>query len=343
MPAGDFQQLGGAFVASGGAFRPVRHSYVSTRDEAEAEEFIRQMYVGNQSRFFGAPAGARFSASVVAGGELAVGRVDSTVDYRAATEPFDDCLFLRVDRGCLRMRQGRAETIMLAGDVCVCPLGGPTDFEQFQVSVRTLQLPRAQVEAAAEQAVGTAAADLRFESPRPVSAAAARRWSAFIELAAGPLLTEESPLSNPLLAAELAHTAAVTALYTFPNTALTVSYEPGPGWTGPGRVRRAAAFIQAHAAEPVTLEQIATAAGVSTRAVEYAFRRHFGTTPTGYLRRVRLERAHGELLDAGLGAGVTVAMVARRWGWASPSQFTKAYKQHYGKPPGRTLRAEGQA
>jgi AraC-like DNA-binding protein len=301
------------------------------------------MYVGNRSRFLGAPAGARFNAAVVAGGELAVGRVDSTVDYRAATEPFGDCLFLRVDRGCLRMRQGRAEAILLAGDVGFCLLGSATDFDQFQVSVRTLQVPRAQVEAAAEQAAGTAAADLRFESPRPVSAAAARRWSAFIELATGPMLAGESPLSHPLLAAELARTAAVIALHTFPNTALTSSYEPGSGWTGPGPVRRAAAFIQAHAAEPVTLEQIATAAGVSARAVGYAFRRQFDTTPTGYLRRVRLERAHVELLDAGLDTGVTVAMVARRWGWASPSQFTKAYKQHYGEPPGCTLRAEGQA
>ena len=329
-------------MASHEASPPAQYFHVSTHDEAEAEEFIRQMYVGNRSRFFGAPAGARFNATVVAGGELAVGHVDSTVDYRAATEPFDDCLFLRVDRGCLRMRQGRAEAILLAGDVCFCPLGGPTDFDQFQVSVRTLQVPRALVEAAAVQAAGTAAADLRFESPRPVSAAAARRWSAFIELATGPVLTEDSLLSHPLLAAELARTAAVTALHTFPNTALAVSCQRGPGWTGPGPVRRAAAFIQAHAAEPVTLEQIAAAAGVSARAVEYAFRSHFDTTPTGYLRRVRLERAHGELLDAGPAAGVTVALVARRWGWASPSQFTKAYKQHYAKPPSRTLRAEGQ-
>jgi AraC-like DNA-binding protein len=330
-------------VAFDDAFGPVRHFHVSTRDEAEAEEFIRQMYVGNRSRFLGAPAGARFNATVVAGGELAVGRVDSTVDYRAATDPFDDCLFLRVDRGCLRMREGGTETILLAGDVCLCPLGGTTDFEQFQVSVRTLQVSRAQVAAAAEQAAGIAAAGLRFESPRPVSAAAARRWSAFLELATGPLLTEESRLAHPLLAAELARTAAVTALHTFPNTALTASYEPGPGWTGAGPVRRAAAFIQAHAAEPVTMEQVATAAGVSTRGLEYAFRRRFDTTPAGYLRRVRLERAHGELRDADLGADVTVATVARRWGWASPSQFTKAYKQHYGKPPGRTLRAEGKA
>jgi transcriptional regulator GlxA family with amidase domain len=119
---------------------------------------------------------------------------------------------------------------------------------------------------------------------------------------------------------------------------MTVAYTRGPGWVLPAAVRRAAAFIDAHAGQPVTLAQIAAAAGVTGRALRYAFRRHYGTTTAGYLRQARLECAHQELAGAEPGDGLTVAAVARKWGWASPGQFTAAYQRRYGQPPSHTLR-----
>lgn len=71
---------------------------------------------------------------------------------------------------------------------------------------------------------------------------------------------------------------------------------------------------------------------VGGRTLQYAFRRYYGTTPTGYLRRVRLERADAELRAADTASGLTVAEVAHRWGWASASQFTAAYQQRFGVP-----------
>jgi AraC-like DNA-binding protein len=31
--------------------------------------------------------------------------------------------------------------------------------------------------------------------------------------------------------------------------------------------------------------------------------------------------------------------VARQWGWASPSQFSAAYRRQFGLPPSQTLRS----
>ena len=76
-------------------------------------------------------------------------------------------------------------------------------------------------------------------------------------------------------------------LGAFPNTIMTSSYLPGPGWVPSSAARHAAEFIETHAGQPLTLGQIATASGVTARALQYAFRRHYGTTPTGYLRRLR--------------------------------------------------------
>ena len=87
------------------------------------------------------------------------------------------------------------------------------------------------------------------------------------------------------------------------------------------------------------MAEIAVAARVTPRALQAGFRRHFGDTPTGYLRRVRLERAHRELQAAGPASGLTVKAVACRWGWASHSRFAVAYQQRFGVPPSRTLRS----
>jgi len=152
------------------------------------------------------------------------------------------------------------------------------------------------------------------------------------------LESDDSEISS-LVAQELTRLAAAALLETFPNTTMTAPYLRGPGWMPPATVRRAAAFIEARAGQPVTLADIAEQAGVTGRALQYAFRRHYGTTPTGYLRRVRLERAHRELCAADPATGATVAAIARRWGWANPAQFATAYRQRFGQPPGQTLRA----
>ena len=47
--------------------------------------------------------------------------------------------------------------------------------------------------------------------------------------------------------------------------------------------------------------------------------------------------AHQELGGAEPGDGITVAAVASKWGWASPSKFAAAYQRRYGQPPSHTL------
>ena len=318
---------------------PVQRFEVSTHDELEAEEFVRQMYVGNRMRFQGSHGNAWFSAAAAETGEIAVDRIRATVDYSARCDPFDYFFFLDVRRGRTHVKRGRDETVVAAGQTSFYPLGVPLDVDAVDLEVRTLRLPRARLEAVAEQTAGIAGADLRFEAITPVSAQTGHRWSALVTLASDMLLEDNSPMANPILAQELTRTAAITALHTFPNTALTVAYQPSPGWVTPRAVRRAAAFIHAHASQPLTPEQIAAAAGTGGHALLHAFRRYYGVTPTGYLRRVRLECADAELRAAGPGSGLTVAAVARRWGWASPSQFTAAYRQRFGVLPSHTLRA----
>ncbi|TNM70467.1 helix-turn-helix transcriptional regulator [Streptomyces sp. NP160] len=180
--------------------------------------------------------------------------------------------------------------------------------------------------------------DLRFDGHTPLDDGLRRGWLHVTAFARSQLAAPSAAGSSPLVAAALADLVAATALVTFPNTALSASAAAGPGWVAPAVVRRAVAHLEAHADQPLTVSDIARAAGVGPRALQLAFARHLGTTPTALLRRVRLERAHRELQTAQATAGDTVAAVARRWGWASASRFSAAYQRSYGVPPSRTLR-----
>ena len=67
-----------------------------------------------------------------------------------------------------------------------------------------------------------------------------------------------------------------------------------------------------------------------------AFRRYLETTPSAYLRRVRLQCAHDQLRDAVPGS-ITVTAVAAQWGFLNASQFAAHYRTAFAELPSRTL------
>ncbi|WP_018332700.1 helix-turn-helix transcriptional regulator [Actinomycetospora chiangmaiensis] len=107
----------------------------------------------------------------------------------------------------------------------------------------------------------------------------------------------------------------------------------------PAALRRAVEYIEAHAGEDVSLDEIAQAARIGPRALQLAFNRHRGGSPMAYLRQVRLARAHRDLETADPTRGDTVAAIAAAWGFANPGRFATMYRETYGVSPSRTLRA----
>ena len=105
----------------------------------------------------------------------------------------------------------------------------------------------------------------------------------------------------------------------------------------PPQLRRALAFIHDNAQTDIGLNDIAAVVGVTPRSVQYMFRRHLGTTPLEYLRRVRLDNAHRDLLAADPSVD-TVTAIAGRWGFSHAGRFSIAYRQVFGTSPSRTLR-----
>lgn len=113
----------------------------------------------------------------------------------------------------------------------------------------------------------------------------------------------------------------------------------------PAAVRRAVTYCAEHAHEPISVADLARAARVSLPSLRRGFRTHLDTSPLAYLRRVRLDRAHHELLAAaGTGtAETTVTQVALRWGFTHMGRFSAQYRKAYGRLPSQVLDGDRQS
>jgi AraC-like DNA-binding protein len=104
----------------------------------------------------------------------------------------------------------------------------------------------------------------------------------------------------------------------------------------PGNVRRAEAFMRANTGMPLTIAEIAEAAGCGVRALQIAFHRFRGTTPMRALQQARLEEARTEILRPD--QTQSLARIAAEYGFSSPSQFAQFFRRQYGVYPSEMLR-----
>lgn len=132
---------------------------------------------------------------------------------------------------------------------------------------------------------------------------------------------EEAVLLHLLLEHQHTHSAALL---------------PQPPAVAPRHVKRAEDYLRTHASQPLTLADIAQAAGCSVRSLNEGFRQFRQTTPMGFLKQLRLQSVRAELthnLD-----GASVSDIALRWGFGHLSRFASDYRQQFGELPSETLR-----
>ncbi|QLQ36358.1 helix-turn-helix transcriptional regulator [Micromonospora robiginosa] len=319
---------------SGANATATRRHELSTREPDVAHHAIAEAYAEHRPRFAGSRRDFRFLLRTVQAGPLGLDRIVHSMDAQARTGPYPDFMTVHVLRGRFRFRDGDEELLAPAGTVARYPTR-PSVLGWTDVVGTMIRLPHAQVATVAAARTGIPERDFRFLGLAPVSAGMARGWA---RLSVFLHRTGDDGLDQPLVRASLIGLVATTALAVFPNTTMTAAYVPQPRQVASAVVRRAQAYLHERAAEPITVPQVATACGVGPRGLQAAFQRHVGQSPLAYLRRVRLDRAHRDLLAAEPGGADTVARIALRWGWASPGRFAAAYRETYGRSPGETLR-----
>jgi AraC-like DNA-binding protein len=326
--------------ATGAGGIPVQRVEMATRDMGVIADLINRLFVEHEARFRCLDL-ARVDAAARAAN---TGLLEATVvrhqgfDYCATVSPPNDFFALVTLTGTGTLSAAREQVRFTRGDVFLAPTDRPYTVDMHDCSFALLRVSRPVADDLAAEHTGLPAADLRFESIAAVSASARVLWSRTVAFICRQLLGPGITETSAILAHEMTRLAAAALLETFPDTTMTAAYIPGPGRVPSATVRRAAAFIDDHAGQPVTMPEVATAAGVTARALQYAFRCHYGITPTGHLHQVRLERAHRQLQAADPASGATIREIARYWGCASPANFAAAYRKHFGVSPSHTLR-----
>ena len=173
----------------------------------------------------------------------------------------------------------------------------------------------------------------QFLNWRPRCRAAVRAWHRALDYVIATLTSAETA-QQPLIAAGMAGLLAGAVLECYPSN---LTEQAAGDLALPETLREAVSFIHCRTAQDIGINEVAAAVHLTPRAVQYLFRRQLGTTPTEYMRRVRLSRAHQELMRA-TSPATTVTEIAQRWGFAHTGRFAVLYRQTYGQSPHTTLR-----
>jgi AraC-like DNA-binding protein len=304
-------------------------------DPGRTEAYLTAAH-GSTVKIEGDRSNYRFWQAALRFGQIQLVGIDDTTTTEYRAEPVPTVMVVRMARG-IRTR------------IDVDEHWGPGELglhqpnHPFRVRFTPTRFSVAHVSMQAIAEVGHNRPDdgldsLHFRSLRPAHSGAARHWLQTVHYISQSLRSQPAAMAQPLLSGATTRMLATALLTTFPNTWTTEPHHQDRTDATPTALRRAIAFIEANADLDISITDIARAAYVTVRAVQFAFRRQLDATPMAYLRRVRLERAHEQLRDATPGDGTTITDVAARWGFVNPSRFTALYRGTYGQPPSYTLR-----
>lgn len=101
------------------------------------------------------------------------------------------------------------------------------------------------------------------------------------------------------------------------------------------RIARAIELLKQRYAEPLRVEDLATAAHMSPSSLHQRFKAVTTMSPLRFQKQLRLQEARRLMLSDGLEA----AAAGHRVGYESPSQFSREYRRLFGAPPRREIAA----
>ncbi|GLY77748.1 helix-turn-helix transcriptional regulator [Actinoallomurus iriomotensis] len=315
---------------------PARGEFVTT-DPESAREYLAGAY-GTGLRMAPTAVRPRFRFVRVDAGPFTVDELQMPADLDFDADAVGRLIVTRIDAGAIERRSAGSRERFAAGEIYVSARPDlPYSARTLGLEAQTVTLDLSLLRHVAGAPDGEAPGPLRFDDFRPVTPAAAENWKRTAAYVTERLLTNAEAAAQPLIIGNAARLLAASALTAFPNTIVPAPAPRDRADSTPAMLRRAIAFIDANADRDISVADMAEAARVTPRALQYAFRRHRGTTPTAYLRRVRLARAHEDLRRADPTRGDTVTAIAARWGFLHFGRFAAEYRRAYGQTPRTTL------
>jgi AraC-like DNA-binding protein len=227
-----------------------------------------------------------------------------------------------LERGGESVRLGR-------DDVGLLPFGEAVLLRWDTVAIDAFSLASSSV----ASLLGVLGRPLRLTTPRltPSSPILATVWRDTARLLANRVLTAADAYDRDLLRTQMIGALTASTIEAFGLSEQTEDVAEDKRRL----VRsRAEAFMRDRLQEPISIPDIARAAGVSLRGLQLAYQQHGDVSPVLRLRQLRLEAARSTLLRGGRDS---VAAVARRFGYSNAGRFAAHYRDHFGESPSATL------
>ncbi|HEY2190889.1 MAG TPA: AraC family transcriptional regulator [Actinomycetospora sp.] len=306
-----------------------------------ADTWLRAAYVDYRRRLYGDRAAFGFAFTGASAPTFSIATTRHGMGLECETEVLDDAVVVStVLEGRTEVSADRTVITPTAGVPFLMPPGRPWRIQWEHLTGEAVRIDRVVLERAAA-ALGADDGPLCFTGSTPSSPDRATYLRATVAHVRDEVLGNAEIAAHPLALAEAARSLAVATLMTIPNSAvasLPDAAAPRRPHVEPAVVRRAVEFMDANAHREVDICQVADAARISVRGLQSAFRRHRDQTPLEYLRHVRLDQAHRDLLAADPAGSQTVAAIAARWGFTHPGRFSVDYRRAYGHSPRYTLK-----
>lgn len=319
---------------TGGQADQIERFDAVTEDPGEIDELTRMMFGASVrvERHDGRPASLRLAQAATTG--FGVQRVTWNVDGRCEVGPLERFLCIRLHRGAYGLDQGSGRVTYAAGDTFLADPGRKVDAEVIGADLDSFTIDQGVLQDVALQLAPWSRGRLDFRQAVPVTPQLGRVWDGVLDHVTQSMRDDDLVAENPLIRATLQHLLAATACGVF-----GLLEDPrGDERVTTRSVSRALSYIDDRLAEPITVGDIAAAAGLSVRGLQDAFRRDLDITPMQQLTRARLSAARRDLLEADPTTGTTVADIARKWGFGQMGRFAGRYRSEFGESPRTTLR-----
>ena len=105
-------------------------------------------------------------------------------------------------------------------------------------------------------------------------------------------------------------------------------------WLGRCTIDDLTEWLRANIRSPLGMAELAARTGVSSRAVQKAFQRHFGCSPTRFITNLRLEDARRQICAH---SDRSLSEVAISLGFLHYGRFAAAYFNRFGELPSQTM------
>jgi AraC-like DNA-binding protein len=168
---------------------------------------------------------------------------------------------------------------------------------------------------------------------RPFSVELERVWQNTLNYLAS--WDSEAILMAPTAKAALDEFLLTLLLHHHPHNYSSELAEDVPAAV-PNLIRRAERYMIENATTEITVSDVAAHLGISMRSLQGGFRQWRGTTPSAFLRQIRLQLVRDELLKSDSQCNITT--IALRHGFSHMGRFSARYRSVFGEPPSATQR-----